>query len=60
MHIDDFLGGATSFQSGKYLIEDLIKLFNVGVFELRKWTSNEPNATSHLPESIKASIFTSL
>ena len=53
--LDNFLGNATSIESVKSLFEDFIKLFNAGGFELRKWSSNEPNATSHLPESLKAS-----
>ena len=55
MYVDDFLGGAQSIESAKSLIEDLIKLFNAGGFELRKWSSNEPHAISHLPDSLKAS-----
>ena len=43
VYVDDFLGGATSIESAKSLIEDFIKLFNAGGFELRKWSFNEPN-----------------
>ena len=55
MYLDTFLSSATSIESVKSLIEDFIKLFNAGGFKLRKWSSNETNAVSHLPESLKAS-----
>ena len=55
MYLDNFLGSATSIESAKSLIEDLIMLFNAFGFKLRKLSSNETNAISHLPESLKAS-----
>ena len=56
MCVEDSLNAATSTDSAKSLIEDLIKKFNADGLELRKWAkSNEPNAIPYLPESLKDS-----
>ncbi|KAG5869215.1 hypothetical protein JTB14_006539 [Gonioctena quinquepunctata] len=50
-YVDDFVGGASTFEEARVLITELIALMKLGGFELRKWSSNEPFLLSDLPES---------
>ncbi|KAG5860876.1 hypothetical protein JTB14_028637 [Gonioctena quinquepunctata] len=50
-YVDDFVGGASTFEEARVLITELIALMKLGGFELRKWSSNEPSLLSDLPES---------
>ncbi|KAG5864624.1 hypothetical protein JTB14_001350 [Gonioctena quinquepunctata] len=50
-YVDDFVGGASTFEEARVLITELIALMKLGGFELRKWSSNEPSLLSDLPDT---------
>ncbi|KAG5870698.1 hypothetical protein JTB14_000195 [Gonioctena quinquepunctata] len=50
-YVDDFLGGAPTYEVVPALISELIALIKRGGFELQKWSSNDPFLLSGLPES---------
>ncbi|XP_028157810.1 uncharacterized protein LOC114350993 isoform X2 [Ostrinia furnacalis] len=49
VYVDDVVCGFDSFDVAQEAKTQLIKLFNLGRFELRKWVSNEPQLLSDLP-----------
>ena len=53
-YADDFLGGAHSLEEAKQLIQDLRdELLNYG-FQLRKWSSSDPDLIEKLPVNLRA------
>ncbi|XP_050521267.1 uncharacterized protein LOC126894359 [Daktulosphaira vitifoliae] len=47
-YVDDFLGGSDTFENAARLKEEMCTVLNKAGFELRKWSSNEPNLISQL------------
>ena len=52
-YVDDFLGGANSIDEARSLIRELCQEFAKFGFELRKWTSSDPDLTSELPSEMR-------
>lgn len=52
IYVDDVLSGADDVGSALSLQRELIELFALGGFELRKWASNHPLLLSHLDGSL--------
>lgn len=50
-YVDDIISGSDTFENASLLIQQLIQLFSLGGFQLRKWASNCPELLSHIPES---------
>lgn len=48
-YIDDIFGGGETLEEIISLKNDLIRLLNLGGFELRKWSSNDPRILADLP-----------
>ena len=51
-YVDDLLTGSNTFHEALALRDDLIKLLSKGGFQLRKWSSNDPNLISNFQENI--------
>lgn len=58
VYIDDVVTGCDTFNKAKEAKNELIALFKLGGFQLRKWVSNDPRLLSDLPESdcLKGSV----
>lgn len=50
MYVDDILSGANSIDEARDLVFQLIELFALGGFDLRKWSSNEETLLNVLPQ----------
>lgn len=60
IYIDDIVTGCDTFETAKQTKIQLIALFKLGGFELRKWVSNDPSLLSDLPVSNRLSGSVSL
>ncbi|CAG7731226.1 unnamed protein product, partial [Allacma fusca] len=52
-YVDDILSGADSLEDGLTLQKQLLQMFSSAKIELRKWTSNNANFLSHLPQELR-------
>lgn len=56
-YMDDLLHGCYNLEQGKQSITDLIQLLNSGGFNLRKWSSNNPELLERIHTSQEESIY---
>ena len=54
-YVDDCLTGALDSESALILQGQLVKLFSLGGFVLRKWNSNDPSVLREIPEHLRDS-----
>ncbi|XP_062713379.1 uncharacterized protein LOC134290294 [Aedes albopictus] len=52
-YVDDLLTGTDSIEEGKTLASELISLTNSAGFNLRKWSSNNPELLSTIPSELR-------
>ena len=53
MYVDDLLTGCFNLEEAKNLQDKLIETLQTGGFPLRKWTSNSPELTKRLTETLR-------
>ncbi|XP_055623310.1 uncharacterized protein LOC129766736 [Toxorhynchites rutilus septentrionalis] len=52
-YMDDLLTGADTVEEGRQLCRELLDLTNSAGFSLRKWTSNNPENLTDVPDQLK-------